>query len=91
MGPVELDGATRDARFRTTRLDPAKVAMGRLYFCEHQTPDLVWRPEWLSHPNGACAISHVALATDDPRRTAMLFRGLFGDHAVTERDGKQNS
>jgi hypothetical protein len=41
MGPVELDGATRDARFRTTRLDPAKVAMGRVYFCEHQTADLV--------------------------------------------------
>ncbi len=87
--PVELDGAMRDARFRTARLDPAKVAMGQVYFCEHQTPDLVWRPEWLSHPNGACAISRVVVATDDPRRTAMLFRGLFGDHAVTERDGKQ--
>jgi len=39
--PVELDGGTQDARFRTTRLDPAQVAMGRVYFCEHQTPDLV--------------------------------------------------
>ena len=87
--PVELDGATRDARFRTTRLDPAKVAMGRVYFCEHQTPDLVWRPEWLSHPNGACAISRVVVATHDPRRTAMLFRGLFGDGAITDRDGRQ--
>src|SRR5437899_5689428 len=32
--PVALDGMTRDARFRTTRLDPAQVAMGRVYFCE---------------------------------------------------------
>src|SRR5439155_16881835 len=80
--PVVLDGATRDARFRTTRLDPAKVAMGRVYFCEHQTPDLVWRPEWQNHPTGASAISRVVVATPDPQRTAALFRNLFVDAAV---------
>jgi len=80
--PVVLDGATRDARFRTTRLDPAKVAMGRVYFCEHQTPDLVWRPEWQTHPNGASAIARVVVATPDPQRTAALFRNLFVDAAV---------
>jgi len=51
--PVTLDGATRAARFRTTRLDPDRIAIGRVYFCEHLTPDLVWRPEWQTHPNGA--------------------------------------
>ena len=84
--PVALDGATRDARFRTTRLDPTKVAMGRVYFCEHQTPELVWRPEWQGHPNGARAITRVVVATADPQRTAVLFRDLFGSDAVAERD-----
>ena len=87
--PVALDGVARDARFRTTRLDPAQVAMGRVYFCEHQTPDLVWRPEWQTHPNGACAIARVVVATADPQRTARLFRGLFGDEIVADRDGAQ--
>jgi hypothetical protein len=87
--PVALDGATRDARFRTTRLDPDKIAMGRVYFCEHLTPDLVWRAEWQAHPNGAHAIARVVVATADPQRTAVLFRDLFGGHAVTERDGRQ--
>jgi catechol 2,3-dioxygenase-like lactoylglutathione lyase family enzyme len=87
--PVALDGGTQDARFRTTRLDPEKVAMGRVYFCEHQTPDLVWRPEWQTHPNGACAIARVVVATADPQRTVRLFRGLFGDDAITDRDGGQ--
>jgi hypothetical protein len=87
--PVALDGATRDARFRTTRLDPDKIAMGRVYFCEHLTPDLVWRAEWQAHPNGARAIARVVVATADPQRTAVLFRDLFGGHAVTERDGRQ--
>jgi hypothetical protein len=87
--PVALDGATRDARFRTTRLDPDKIAMGRVYFCEHLTPDLVWRAEWQAHPNGARAIARVVVATADPQRTAVLFRDLFGGHAVAERDGRQ--
>ena len=86
--PVELDGARQDARFRTTRLDPANIPMGRVYFCEHRTPELVWRPEWQSHPNGSRAISRVIVATDNPRQTASLFGALFGTEAVIERDGK---
>jgi glyoxalase-like protein len=84
--PVVLDGATGDARFRTTRLDPAQVAMGRVYFCEHQTPDLVWRPVWQTHPNGASAIARVVVASADPPRTAMLFRDLFGGDAVADHE-----
>lgn len=86
--PVDLDGVRHDARFRTTRLDPAKIAMGRVYFCEHLTPELVWRPEWQSHPNGARAVSRVIVVTADPRRTASLFRGMFGDDAVSEQGDK---
>ena len=86
--PVTLDGATRAARFRTTRLDPDRIAIGRVYFCEHLTPDLVWRPEWQTHPNGACAISRVVVATADPQRTAVLFRDLFGGQAIAERNGR---
>ena len=82
--PVELDGRRHDARFRTTRLDPAKIAMGRVYFCEHLTPELVWRPEWQAHPNGARAISRVVVATADPRRTASLFAALFGPESVAD-------
>ena len=87
--PVALGSGTQDARFRTTRLDPAQVTMGRVYFCEHQTPDLVWRPEWQTHPNGAFAIGRVVVATTDPQRTARLFRGLFGDESLADRNGGQ--
>jgi len=85
--PVRLDGASEDARFRTTRLDPTKVPMGRVYFCEHLTPELVWRPEWQAHPNGARAIQRIVIATPDPNRSAELFRGLFGPAAVAARNG----
>src|SRR5207248_7147137 len=85
--PVSFDGANRGARFRTTRLDPAKVPMGRVYFCEHLTPELVWRSEWQRHPNGARAISRVVVATAYPQRTAESFRDLFGQSALASRDG----
>jgi len=86
--PVDVGGIERDARFRTTRLDPGKIAMGRVYFCEHLTPELVWRPEWQAHPNGARAIARVVVSTGEPHRTASLFAALFGPESVTEADGK---
>jgi hypothetical protein len=86
--PVELGGTRHDARFRTTRLDPGKIAMGRVYFCEHRTPELVWRPEWQTHPNGARAIARVLVATERPRRSALLFSTLFGLESLSERHGR---
>jgi Glyoxalase-like domain len=87
--PVALAGETRDARFRTTRLDPAKVPMGRVYFCEHLTPELVWRDEWQAHPNGARAIARVLVACHEPARTAALFETLFGPGATAANaDGR---
>ena len=79
--PVMLADGAHDAGFRTTRLDPDKVPMGRVYFCEHRTPELVWRAEWQDHPNGARAITRVVVATPEPQRTAALFRALFGPAA----------
>jgi hypothetical protein len=85
--PVALAGARRDATFRTTRLDAAKIPMGRVYFCEHLTPELVWRPEWQAHPNGAQRIARVVVAAAEPRRSAALFTALFGAAALSQRDG----
>ncbi|MGD9616284.1 MAG: VOC family protein [Alphaproteobacteria bacterium] len=86
--PVDLGADRCDARFRTTRLDPEKIAMGRVYFCEHLTPELVWRREWQAHANGACAIDRIVVATGEPRRTASLFAALFGPDSIAEADGK---
>jgi hypothetical protein len=86
--PVDLEGYRRDARFRTTRLDPEKIAMGRVYFCEHLTPELVWRPEWQAHANGTRAIARIVVASGAPSRTASLFAALFGSDSVAEADGK---
>lgn len=77
--PVTLvDGTTRDARFRTTHLVREEVPFGRLYFCQHYTRDLVWRPEWQRHPNGAREIVGLLISAADPASVAGLLTRMFG-------------
>ncbi|MCO4888916.1 VOC family protein [Cupriavidus sp. WGtm5] len=58
--PVRLDdGSEHPATFRVTALDDAPGA--RYFVCEHRTPELLWRPEWMRHANGAHSIATMFL------------------------------
>lgn len=58
--PVRLDdGSEHAATFRVTAVDGAPGA--RYFVCEHRTPELLWRPEWMAHANGATAIAAMYL------------------------------
>lgn len=80
--PVELPDGRHDARFNVLRLTPRTVFDGRLYFCEHLTPELVWRPEWQQHPNGAAAIARVVVQVRDAAAVAQWFERMFGADAL---------
>jgi Glyoxalase-like domain len=83
--PVTLaNGTTHDARFRTTHLNREEARFGRLYFCQHFTRDLVWRPEWQCHPNGAQEIIGLLIGADNPDAVAAMLTRLFDD--VPTRD-----
>lgn len=81
--PVTVDGVEKEASFRSVRLAPGTVPSGRVYFCQHLTPELVWRPEWQDHPNGACGVSRVVIVAPEPEDRAGLFVRLFGADAVS--------
>jgi hypothetical protein len=85
--PVELDGVTSDAKFRTVTVHPDVFAAGRVYFCEHGTPDLVWRPEWLSHANGAMEIAEVVVVAEDVPSVAAEYGKLVEGEVVVLRGG----
>ena len=70
--PVTVDGVEHEAAFRNVRL-PDFFGGGRVYFCQHLTPELVWRPEWQDHPNGFSAIELMELESPDPAGTAARF------------------
>lgn len=85
--PVSLPGGTRDAAFRVVRLGSQLIPNGRVFFCHHFTPELVWRDEWRQHPNGVIDIIEFTIAADNPSKTADLYRKIFGSEAVTEVAG----
>jgi hypothetical protein len=70
--PVTIDGVEHLARFRTVRTAPDLFEAGRVYYCRHDTPELVWHRPWMSHPNGCHGLSELvvvsaALETDVSR------------------------
>jgi hypothetical protein len=78
--PVALeDGSIAgEARFTTTRLQPRSGFDGRTYFCQHHTPELVWRDEWRQHPNTAFEIYRVVIAATDPAGPMGVLNAMFG-------------
>lgn len=80
--PVDMGDRSADAAFRTVRLDKDASPAGRMFFCHHLTPDLVWHDPWRRHPNGAVGLQGMIIAAADPGAQAALFRLLFGEAAV---------
>ncbi|SDO27700.1 Glyoxalase-like domain-containing protein [Methylobacterium phyllostachyos] len=79
--PVTVDGREDEARFRTVRVPAHLFPAGRLYHCEHLTPDLVWRPEWLDHPNGFSGIDALTIESPTPEADAALYAAACGASA----------
>jgi catechol 2,3-dioxygenase-like lactoylglutathione lyase family enzyme len=72
--PVEGLG---DARFRIAQL-PTDASPGcRMFACQHFTRELVWRPEYQRHPNGATEIAAVAVVAEDPEAAAACYGRLL--------------
>ena len=86
--PVPLPDGTEDAKFCVLRLGPGAVSFGRVYFCQHLTPKLVWRPEWRRHPNGALALAQVTIAAQDPASASVIFERMFGPNSIEQRTAR---
>ena len=61
--PATIDGVEQLVRFRTTRTAPELFAAGRVYYCQHYTPELVWRREWMAHANGCTGLRELVVVT----------------------------
>lgn len=82
--PVEMTGGPRDAAFRTVRLERDAVPAGRVFFCQHLTPELVWHDPWRRHPNGALGIMRAVICAAEPAMLGELFARMFGEEHVRQ-------
>jgi hypothetical protein len=72
------DDEGRTLRFRICRL-PAAVTPGyRIIICEHETPDLLWRPIWTGHHNRVRDIASVDFGLPDPVTARVTLKSVAG-------------
>jgi hypothetical protein len=83
----ELPGGWVQPRFRLC-FPAADDVLGLMHvvLCEHLTPELLRRPEFLEHPNGALGVSRMIGVIDDVDRVQAVQQRLLGADAV-RRDG----
>ena len=83
--PVDTPNLVKEARFRTVTVRSDVFTAGRVYLCEHNTPELVWRPDLpklTAHPNGAQSFKEIVIATDQPAEEAANFALLLNGTAA---------
>ena len=64
--PVEINGIEREAKFETVSIKDNIFKAGRIYFCNHLTPNLVWIPEYKSHKNNVSEIAEITIIDNNP-------------------------
>ena len=95
--PVQLGDRVTDARFKTVRFEANRFPAGRVYFCQHDTPELVWRKEWQSHACQAMGIAALLIVSTQPQVDARHYAAIAGGttrrgaHGEFRIDGAQYS
>ncbi len=84
---LELPEGDVEPAFRLVFPPPEATPELRSFVCAHLTPELVWRPEWLVHPNGAEGLDEVAVAVEAPGELGLAYARLFGMAGVRAADG----
>lgn len=76
--PVATDTGEGTARFTVVRVPPGQMAEGRIQYCQHHTPELVWQKRWIEHPNAAIALETVLLCVADPAEAVRRYARYTG-------------
>jgi catechol 2,3-dioxygenase-like lactoylglutathione lyase family enzyme len=83
---LELPEGTVVPRFSLLSLPAHETPSLDCFVCGHLTPELVRRPEWLAHPNGASGVQSLHLIVADTAPLLAFYDRLFGLHEVTTTD-----
>ncbi len=84
--PVDINGGTQHAKFRTVTARDDAFPAGRVYYCEHATPDLVWRSEWLQHKNTMSSVYEMVVVDTNPEKAFKDYHDLLGGTAGQDSD-----
>ncbi|CAF0915954.1 unnamed protein product [Adineta steineri] len=72
--PLDLgNGKMANVKFRVTTLKPNAIPGSDVFYCQHITPELVWRPEWQAHTNGCIGMTRLSINVNDPKAVSELY------------------
>jgi Glyoxalase-like domain len=76
--PVTRPDGTHEAKFCVVYLPVDRLLPGlNVHMIQHMTPELVWIPEFQTHPNGARGLGRLVIAADDPAKFAAPYAAMF--------------
>lgn len=76
--PVTIDGRHGEASFTIVRVAPGAMPEGRVQCLRHEAPEWVWLPEFMSHENGAEALTGIILCVADPVEVSRRYARFTG-------------
>ena len=83
---LEFPEGEATPRFSLVALPPAATPALDCFVCEHLTPELMRRPQWLDHPNGAVGLRALHVLVDSTGPLLPAYDRLFGLVQVTTTD-----
>jgi hypothetical protein len=86
--PVEVEGGAATARFTVVRLPFSALPEGRILFCAHHTPELLWQRRWIAHANHATALTAAIVCVARPAEAAARYARLTGQPAGGSGDAR---
>jgi len=86
--PVDTEDGPATAAFTIARVEPGVMPEGRIQILTHRTERAVWQPRWLTHPNGAVALTDVVVAVTDVEEAAQRFARFTGRLTVANASGR---
>ncbi|AZY50229.1 VOC family protein [Bordetella avium] len=84
--PAQVGGREIMARFHTVRFAEPPIPGLRMYFCRHLTPECVWAPEFMSHPNQTRSLARIDVRSANAQALAERL-ALVADASIQAQEG----
>jgi hypothetical protein len=68
--PIQTGDGEQTVQVSVIRTEPGVMAEARVQMLTHETPELIWLPEYSTHPNRTDALSDLLLISDDAPQKA---------------------
>ncbi len=85
--PVQLALGPKDAAFTVARTSTGALPGAWLFVCQHHTPELVWRPDFVEQPNGVIGLAEIVGIADDLLEVAGRYGSLLDGRVSRHAEG----